>query len=560
MKRNTLIFVLILFCFGGIGVLAQNDRDGDGIPDTRDSCPDTPGIPELNGCPILIIVTDSDGDGVNDNLDQCPTVPGLVDNNGCPASSEPPPSVPENPPVSEPQPPAPQPPVFSPPALPVDGCFVTPNGDYSVNVRETTDLSADRLGYLYAGVVYEALGYVIVSDELWFVMTDYQQSAGLAGYASRSVLNASACPELAASANNNLRQLGLAINSHSATPPTTHEAFERLLSLSCHDYVIFWSVDADGNEIPNTYGGYCTTDDPILVQSPVPASSRSTPKLQEAIALGTYYPAICHGVTVLAWARVDGTSSDDVIVDGNIITAENFDSANTCEPPATEDQAVIWVYFGIGSGEETEPTQANWDAALSAYCTSDYMIWWDADGRIGGMCVEDMDEAVNSTRIPAGLSIATHTNPLDLTVFPPSTSAAFPTEQLSFGYTEVEWTYDTTTLGFDLRGTKFDEPRGNDDGTTTVEYCIYVELYEEGVLNQVCYEIEIPANCTLTTSEAGVYTVDCEDVGGVSVNPNFDGLPALDFSVHDSTAGHSSSVNMLMGDGSVRFFRDSINP
>jgi putative intracellular protease/amidase len=54
-----------------------------------------------------------------------------------------------------------------------------------------------------------------------------------------------------------------------------------------------------------------------------------------------YVAAICHGVSVLAWARVDGVSSlggrsaanpttvaDDVIVDGKIITAENYDSAS----------------------------------------------------------------------------------------------------------------------------------------------------------------------------------------------------------------------------------------
>jgi hypothetical protein len=37
---------------------------------------------------------------------------------------------------------------------------------------------------------------------------------------------------------------------------------------------------------------------------------------------------ICHGVTVLAWARVDGASSsgDDVVVDGRIITGEGFES------------------------------------------------------------------------------------------------------------------------------------------------------------------------------------------------------------------------------------------
>lgn len=558
------IFVFIMLCLGGMGVLAQNDRDGDGIPDTRDNCPDTAGVPELNGCPFLIIVTDSDGDGLNDNLDQCPTVPGLADNNGCPASNEPPPSAPENPPAVDPAPqppaadPAPQPPPFSPPALPVDGCFVTPNGDYSVNVRETMDLSADRLGYLYSGVVYEALGYVIASDELWFVLTDYQESTGLAGYASRSVLNASACPELPQI--NIVSQVGLTWHTQPdpAPRPSTHEAFERLLDLSCEGtYVVYWNMDADGNEIPDTYGGYCTKDEPVLVQPPVPASSRSTPKLQESVAQGTYSPAVCYGVSVLAWARVDGTSSDDVIVDGNIITAENYDSANTCEPPPAEDQDGVWIFFGIG-GDDTMPTRDDWDAALDAYCAGDYVLWWDENGHAGGICTDDMDAATESPRVPDGLGFATRetADPLNLTVIPSSTSDAIPTEEVTFGYTKAEWTYHTTGLDLDLRGTEFGEPQGNDDGTTTVEYCIYVELYEEGVFNQVCYEIEIPANCTLTTSEAGVYTVVCDAEGVVSLNPTLAGLPALDLSVPDSSGG----VHMLLGDGSVRFIRDSVNP
>lgn len=60
--------------------------------------------------------------------------------------------------------------------------------------------------------------------------------------------------------------------------------------------------------------------------------------------------AVCHGVTVLAWARVDGVSpsadgsggttvADDVIVDGRIITAENYDSA------ASNDNE--WKYVNV---------------------------------------------------------------------------------------------------------------------------------------------------------------------------------------------------------------------
>ena len=62
----------ILFRFG------NNDRDKDGIKDKDDRCPDTPGLPEFQGCP------DTDGDGIPDIDDACPTVAGPVENNGCP--------------------------------------------------------------------------------------------------------------------------------------------------------------------------------------------------------------------------------------------------------------------------------------------------------------------------------------------------------------------------------------------------------------------------------------------------------------------------------------------
>lgn len=63
------------------------DRDGDGILDAEDDCPDTPGvassIPGCNGCP------DTDGDGVCDALDECPDEFGTVENNGCPEIVDP---------------------------------------------------------------------------------------------------------------------------------------------------------------------------------------------------------------------------------------------------------------------------------------------------------------------------------------------------------------------------------------------------------------------------------------------------------------------------------------
>ena len=63
------------------------DSDHDGVPDYLDKCPDTPiGVKvDSDGCPI-----DSDHDGVPDYLDKCPnTLPGLkVDSAGCPVDSD----------------------------------------------------------------------------------------------------------------------------------------------------------------------------------------------------------------------------------------------------------------------------------------------------------------------------------------------------------------------------------------------------------------------------------------------------------------------------------------
>jgi outer membrane protein OmpA-like peptidoglycan-associated protein len=58
--------------------LGQADRDGDGTPDRRDACPDTPGRPTTKGCP------DADADGIADREDQCPQRPGLAVKAGCP--------------------------------------------------------------------------------------------------------------------------------------------------------------------------------------------------------------------------------------------------------------------------------------------------------------------------------------------------------------------------------------------------------------------------------------------------------------------------------------------
>jgi outer membrane protein OmpA-like peptidoglycan-associated protein len=59
------------------------DRDGDGVVDELDRCPDESGVPE-SGCPDL----DLDKDGVDNANDRCPDVAeivnGIEDRDGCP--------------------------------------------------------------------------------------------------------------------------------------------------------------------------------------------------------------------------------------------------------------------------------------------------------------------------------------------------------------------------------------------------------------------------------------------------------------------------------------------
>ena len=63
------------------------DDDMDGVPNYLDNCPDTPqgATVDAAGCPM-----DSDGDGVYDGLDQCPNTPAgaTVDSRGCPTDSD----------------------------------------------------------------------------------------------------------------------------------------------------------------------------------------------------------------------------------------------------------------------------------------------------------------------------------------------------------------------------------------------------------------------------------------------------------------------------------------
>lgn len=67
------------------------DRDGDGIVDKEDECPDVPGVEELKGCPkkeIAIEDNDRDKDGILNPDDVCPDDPGPESNEGCPEDGD----------------------------------------------------------------------------------------------------------------------------------------------------------------------------------------------------------------------------------------------------------------------------------------------------------------------------------------------------------------------------------------------------------------------------------------------------------------------------------------
>ena len=63
----------------GGGEQASGDRDGDGLMDGVDQCPEESGPAENRGCPD----TDLDEDGVLDRLDNCPDEKGTAANQGC---------------------------------------------------------------------------------------------------------------------------------------------------------------------------------------------------------------------------------------------------------------------------------------------------------------------------------------------------------------------------------------------------------------------------------------------------------------------------------------------
>lgn len=176
------------------------DTDDDGLPDSDDACPTVAGPRENQGCPQTAPPNnppptnpdptnpdpdnsrpvDRDGDGVPDNDDRCPDEAGIVDNGGCP--------MPETP--------------FNPPLLPNDACYVTASGDFMARVRLFPGMVEEHIGNLTAGVIYPAQGIVNTSEGQWirlsgeFQHLNYEMWGGNDGYVSDAVVNHSGCPTI----------------------------------------------------------------------------------------------------------------------------------------------------------------------------------------------------------------------------------------------------------------------------------------------------------------------------------------------------------------------------
>ncbi|MBF0296305.1 MAG: OmpA family protein [Magnetococcales bacterium] len=83
------IFLLAQAMSGCTHLYTGPDGDRDGVPDSRDWCPESPrslhGAVDQHGCPL-----DMDGDGVPNERDQCPATPPVaaVDEAGCPRDTD----------------------------------------------------------------------------------------------------------------------------------------------------------------------------------------------------------------------------------------------------------------------------------------------------------------------------------------------------------------------------------------------------------------------------------------------------------------------------------------
>lgn len=125
------------------------DRDGDGVRDDSDRCPDDGGPDWNNGCPFI----DSDGDGTADEADECPNQGGPDFNSGCPESTVPTPAT-------------------VPVVFPDNGkCYVGNPNPFAINRRKYPSLNAPITGQLQSGAFVISVGELTdINGLVWYAL------------------------------------------------------------------------------------------------------------------------------------------------------------------------------------------------------------------------------------------------------------------------------------------------------------------------------------------------------------------------------------------------------
>lgn len=151
-QRLSIVLTLVLLLALALPGFAQRgDRDGDGLPDSVDNCPDQPGPRENGGCPRPDNTggetPDRDGDGVLDFVDLCPDQPGTGFTEGCPddLTGDAPNPAPNSPPQV----------TFTWGSLQQCMVGLFPSAPSTVRIRENPSTSAQIIGFLLPGQQFE---------------------------------------------------------------------------------------------------------------------------------------------------------------------------------------------------------------------------------------------------------------------------------------------------------------------------------------------------------------------------------------------------------------------
>ncbi len=195
MKRTLLIWLGVFFmvvCMAIAASAQSSSQSFASIPHMVDAC-------RVNCTPTSPPPADSDGDGIADSRDSCPNAPGPVSNGGCPLSNPTPiPSTPvPNPSQGNNPPPQPSdqngagipnasdpcangncpvnptaPAVALPVISPNGDCMLATRGAEAVNVRAAPSLTAKIVGHLSSRNLYPVLAHLVNAEGTWAKIAD----------------------------------------------------------------------------------------------------------------------------------------------------------------------------------------------------------------------------------------------------------------------------------------------------------------------------------------------------------------------------------------------------